>query len=193
MITAHTVETLQAFEESIADEFNAGNIPFPVHLESGNEAQLIDVFRDIRSDDWICGSWRMHLKCLLKGVPEDELRYAIHRGESMTLCFPDHKIVSSAIVGGILPIATGIALSIKRRGGAQRVHCFVGDMTWRTGIAHECAGYGLDLPIRWIIEDNGLSVCTPTADVWPDGTASTCRFSYKSKWPHAGAGQRVQF
>lgn len=188
------ITELQDFEQEIAELFNAGKIPYPVHLESGNEAQLIEVFKDIGPDDWVCGSWRMHLKCLLKGVPRETLRQAILDGHSMTLCFPEHRIVSSAIVGGILPIAVGLAKAIQLRGGKERVRCFLGDMTSRTGIFHECNCYSDDLPIRWIVEDNDLSVCTPTKAVWPsEGYAPLESFRYKSQWPHAGAGQRVQF
>lgn len=184
---------LISFEEEIAGLFNSGKIRHPVHLESGNEDALINIFNDIRPDDWVCGSWRMHLKCLLKGVPPIKLKEAILRGDSMALCFPEHRIISSPIVGGILPIALGIAMGIKRSGGDEQVHCFLGDMTALTGIAHECMNYGRNLPIRWIIEDNGVSVCTPTAETWPDGIINSVRYSYRSKWPHAGAGVRVQF
>lgn len=186
-------EDLIAFEEEIAKLFNQGKIRHPIHLESGNEDHLLHVFEEVKSEDWICCTWRAHLKCLLKGVQREELRSAIIRGESMALCFPEHRIISSPIVGGILPIALGIANGIKLSGGTERVHCFLGDMTSRTGIFHECMEYGRDLPIRWIIEDNGISVCTPTEDVWPIGAIEFVRFSYRSKYPHAGSGVRIQF
>ena len=188
-----TRDDLIAFEESIADEFNAGKIPYPIHLESGNEGELIRIFADVRPQDWVFTSWRGHLKALLKGVPQESLRDAIRRGESMALRFPAYRVYGSAIVGGTIPIALGVALAIKRKGEDARVHCFLGDMTSLTGIAHECMNYGRNLPIRWIIEDNGVSVCTITKEVWPDGLINFVKYSYKSKWPHAGAGVRVQF
>ena len=195
MITNLTVDDLVAFEEDIASLFNDGKIRAPVHLESGNEVSLIKVFEDVRPEDWVLCSWRAHLKCLLKGVPPTVLKEAIMRGESMGLCFPEYRILSSAIVGGNLPIALGIAKALKLpevRSNA-RVHCFLGDMTARTGIADECIRYSADLPIRWIVEDNGISVCTPTDDVWPTGYPQIKRYHYESIYPHAGAGVRVQF
>lgn len=193
-------EDLIAFEESIAESFNAGKIPYPVHLESGNEDALIGIFEDIAPDDWVFTSWRGHLKALLHGVPPDELRAAIFRGESMTPSFPEHRVYGSAIVGGTIPIALGVAMSIKYRDGTEIVHCFLGDMTSESGIFHECHKYSLnhDLPIRWIIEDNGLSVCTETRRVWGGRMGwqqgeHTRIYEYKSKWPHCGAGRRVQF
>lgn len=190
---------LIAFEDEIAALFNAGKIPHPVHLSDGNEDALIGVFKNIAWSDWVCGSWRMHYQCLLHGVPADKLKAAIMTGRSIALCFDDYRIVSSAIVGGILPIALGIAMGIKRRGETNRVHCFLGDMTALGGMFHECSTYARnhDLPIRWIVEDNGISVCTDTRAVWGSPTSwashDVIRYHYKSRYPHAGAGQRVQF
>ena len=195
MITNLTADDLREFEESIAEEFNRGEIPYPVHLESGNEEQLIDIFQGVKSDDWVFCSWRSHLKCLLKGVSHETLRKAIRNGHSMTLCFPEYRVFSSAIVGGVLPIAVGTALGIKRQGSNEGVHVFLGDMTASTGIFHECWAYSYGgLPIRFILEDNALSVCTPTKEVWPvEDAPDFSIYEYKSKWPHAGAGKRVQF
>ena len=95
-----TRDDLVAFEESIAAQFNAGLIKYPVHLESGNEDALIEIFQDVKPADWVFVSWRGHLKALLKGVPREDLKAAIHRGESMALRFPEHRVYGSAIVGG---------------------------------------------------------------------------------------------
>jgi len=190
-------DDLIAFEEDIAAEFNAGRIPHPVHFSNGNEDALIRIFADVKPDDWVCCSWRSHYQCLLKGVPPADLKAAIMRGESIALCFPEHRIVSSAIVGGILPIAVGLATAIRRAGGRERVHCFLGDMTAETGIAHESMKYahGYVLPIRFIVEENGLSVCTPVDAVWPvrAGNIPAHRYGYMSKYPHAGSGKRIEF
>lgn len=199
-------DDLIAFEDEIATEFNAGKIPYPVHLESGNENQLIEIFKDVRPNDWVFGSWRLHLKCLLKGVSREMLRDAIRRGESMALCFPEYQVYGSAIVGGTLPIALGVAMAIKRAIGSERVYCFVGDMTAQTGIFDECVRYavGHDLPIFFIVEDNGVSVCSSTREVWGYDQCSRAElmkksrekerfYEYQSKYPHAGAGKRVQF
>ena len=96
--------------------FNAAKIRAPVHLYSGNEAQMIEIFRDVKPEDWVMCSWRSHYQCLLKGVPRDQVKAEILAGRSISLCFPEYRVVSSAIVGGILPIAVGMALGIKRRG-----------------------------------------------------------------------------
>ena len=103
------------FENSIASMFNKSKIRAPVHLTSGNEKQLIKIFKKkISKNDWIFCSWRSHYHCLLKGVPQNILKKEIVKGKSISLCFIKNKIYSSAIVGGILPITVGTALSIKK-------------------------------------------------------------------------------
>ena len=110
-----TPEKLIEFENDIAAEFNAAKIKAPVHLYNGNEEEIIEVFKkhQIGKDDWVLNSWRSHYQCLLKGVPPDELKAAIMAGRSISLCFKEHRVLCSAIVTGVLPIALGIALKNK--------------------------------------------------------------------------------
>ena len=75
-------------------------------------------------------------------------------------------------------------------------------MTSESGIAHECIKFSTNhnLPIKFIIEDNNLSVCSDTRKVWKikkltyeKKLAKTHIYKYKSKYPHAGVGKRIQF
>lgn len=188
---------LIAFEDDLAAEFNAGKITAPLHLAGGNEQALIDIFKDIRPNDWILCSWRSHYHALLKGVPPDQIKAAIMDGRSIALCFPEYGVLSSAIVGGICPIATGLGWAIRERGTGERVHCFVGDMTAMTGTYMESRRYcqGHQLPVTWWIEDNNLSVCTPTGSVWGADLikADEHRYFYKLNKPHVGTGTWVRF
>ncbi len=191
-------EDLVAFERMVADAFNNGMIRAPVHLANGNEQELIDIFRNVAPDDWVCTQWRSHYHCLLKGVPQEQLMTDILAGKSITLTYVEYRVISSAIVGGVVPIALGIAWSIKRLKGNNKVWVFVGDMTAMGGMFHECVRYanGHELPISFIVEDNGKSVETDTKRVWGkyhNGDKRVSRYFYELKWPHAGAGRRVQF
>jgi pyruvate dehydrogenase E1 component alpha subunit len=172
----------------------------------------------VNEDDWVMGSWRTHYKCLLKGVTQEEMDKAITEGKSISLCFPKYKVISSAIVGGILPIAVGTAMAIKMKGEKNKVVCFIGEMTSETGAAHEAIKYSLnhDLPILFVLEDNGKSVCTETLPTWgmekltyapadilcpqmfnPKGiyhiNKKLIYYKYESKFPHAGTGARINF
>ena len=201
-----TKEELIEFENEIADYFNDALIKAPVHLYHGNEKEMIDVFEknNIGKDDWVLCSWRSHYQCLLKGVPKEELKEAILQGKSISLSFKEHRVLCSGIVTGQLSVSVGIALGIKRSGGSNKVYCFMGEMTSETGAAHECIKYARNhkLPIHFIIEDNGKSVCTDTKATWAmdkmsyEGINDEYITYYKydlDKYPHAGAGVRVQF
>ena len=176
-----TKTELIAFEQDIASIFEQGKIKAPVHLHGGNEEQLIEIFSHIASTDWVFSTHRSHYHALLHGVPPELIKTEILNGHSINLCFPMYRFYTSAIVGGILPIALGVAMA------QQVVWAFCGDMAAETGIFHECVKYarGHKLPIQFVVEDNGLSVDTPTEQVW--------RYSYQRTFPHQGSGKYVIF
>lgn len=206
-----TKEELQAFEKDIGDSFNRAEIRAPIHLYDGNEDQIGKVFTLVnKQHDWVCATWRNHYQCLLKGVPADVLRERILAGKSMVMNLPEYRIVCSSIVGGIPSIATGIAQASR----GEHVWCWVGDMSAETGAFHEAYKYARnhELPITFVIEDNKKSVETPTDLIWgrtrpyylADATyneeydwwqaPNLIYYEYQNnKYPHAGAGVRVQF
>jgi TPP-dependent pyruvate/acetoin dehydrogenase alpha subunit len=194
-----TKDDLIRFEREVADRFERREIPGPIHLSGGNEDDLIHIFKDIPHTDFVFSTWRSHYHALLHGVPEDKVMSEIMAGRSMNLMFPEHNFFTSAIVGGILPIAVGVAYANKLKGLDQTVWCFIGDMTATTGIFHESVNYAFinNLPIIFVIEDNGLSCNTPT-DVVADTDSypmynSIMRYEYTRQWPHTGCGKWVHF
>lgn len=187
---------LIAFEKRVAEAFERGEVKGPVHLSGGNEDQLIAVFEKVSSDDWVFSTWRNHYHALLHGIQEERVFSEICAGRSMNLTFPEHKFYASAIVGGILPIATGVAAAIKRNGCGRKVWCFVGDMAATTGAFHEASVYaaGHDLPITFIVEDNGVSTNAPTEECWgAPKWHNVLRYTYERVFPHVGIGKWVQF
>jgi pyruvate dehydrogenase E1 component alpha subunit len=207
-----TKNELIEFETEIGNTFNEGKIKAPIHLYSGNEELIMDVFKEIDIEkDWVCCTWRNHYQGLLKGIPQEVLRENIMDGKSMVMNLPEYKFICSSIVGGIPSIAAGIAFSIKHQNKSNRVWCWVGDMSAETGAFHEAYKYSLNhnLPITFIVEDNKKSVCTPTPDIWKREYPYYLTSEYKGgihkqpnlyyyqytndKYPHAGAGIRVQF
>ena len=206
-----TKQELIDFEKEIGDLFNNCKIRAPVHLYDGAEDQITRVFERIDTDnDWVCCTWRNHYQALLKGIPKDLLRERIIAGKSMVMNLPQYKFICSSIVGGIPSIAVGLALAIKLKNQSQRVWCWTGDMSAETGAWAEAYKYSVahDLPITFVVEDNELSVLTPTKEIWgeqkwylPENHTDSwyqgshlIYYQYKNnKYPHAGAGVRVQF
>ena len=200
-------DELIAFEEEIAESFNNAQIRAPIHLYSGNEKHIINIFKNVKKEDYVFCTWRSHYQCLLKGVPKDRLKKDNLAGKSITLCYPEYNIFSSAIVTGSISIANGRALAEKLKGSSSHVWCFVGEMSSETGAFHENVKYSTahNLPITWVIEDNGKSVCTDTRETWNmknlsyeefdllNSRGNVIYYKYDTKYPHAGAGKRIQF
>lgn len=207
-----TKEYLIDFEKEIGDLFNDAQIKAPIHLYAGNEDMMIEVFNDIDiTNDWVCATWRNHYQGLLKGIPPDVIKENIMMGKSMVMNLPEYKFICSSIVGGILPIAAGIALAIKLQDKSEHVWCWCGDMSAETGAFHEAYKYSVNhnLPITFIVEDNKRSVTTPTSQTWNRGKPYYLNHYYEggivrqnkliyyqytnNLYPHAGAGKRIQF
>jgi len=192
-------EDLIEFEEEIKELFLQGKIKSPVHLSVGAEEGLIEIFENIKSDDWVFSTHRSHYHALLKGIPKEWLKKEILENRSIHINNKQYKFFSSAIMAANLPVAVGVAMALKRKKSLNKVWVFCGDMTAEMGIFHECTKYAArhELPIAFIIEDNGLSVETPTDEVWGKCTwepePEIYRFKYKRKYPHQGCGKWVVF
>ena len=195
-MTPWTQERLRAFEATVKDAVEGGRVKGPVHLSGGNEEQLIDVFRDVQDGDWVFSTYRSHYHALLHGLPEQFVMKEILCGRSMSLHSAQHRFFTSAIVGGCLPIAVGLAAAIKR-GRPDRlsnhVWCFVGDMAASAGTFHDCEKYAVrqDLPVTFVVEDNGMSTYTPTWEAWgahePDRHPKSRYYYFTATEPHIGA------
>lgn len=198
-MTTLNKQDLIDFEAEIAECYEKGMIKAPVHLRGGCEEELIEIFKDVKPDDYIYCYWASHLHCLLKGVPREELKAAILAGKSISLCFPEYKIFCSGIVGSLAGVAAGTALGLKRQGKGNRVWLFTGDMGAYCGVYSESKTYagGYNLRVIYIEEDNGLSVMSPTEDVWGPAECSDYPqyryFEYKNTWPHSGINKKVSF
>ena len=193
-----TKEILLEFEKKVKKVYEEGKILAPVHLSGNNEDILIEIVKGIDRDDWVFSSWRNHYHALLHGIDEDELFNKILDGRSMSINSKDRNFYSSSIVGGIIPIALGAALALKRKKSKNNVWCFIGDMTFETGIFHECYKYSrnFSLPLKFVVEDNDLSTNTPTKFAWNKKSSipkDIIYYKYERLYPHHGTGSWVLF
>jgi TPP-dependent pyruvate/acetoin dehydrogenase alpha subunit len=187
-----TAQDLIAFEREVADLFEAKMIAAPIHLSGGNEEELIAIFKEIRREDFVFSTWRSHYHALLHGIPRERVMADILAGKSMMLHYPEHHFFTSAIVGGILPIACGVAAA------GARCHVFVGDMCASIGAFHDAVNYSNRnrLPVMFHVENNGLSTNTPTEEAWGphrEGWGRTKEYFYERTYPHTGSGVYVAF
>jgi pyruvate dehydrogenase E1 component alpha subunit len=193
-VTPWTVERLRAFEVTVRDAIEGGRVKGPVHLSGGNESPLIELFRYVDPGDWCFSTYRAHYHALLHGLPEQYVLHEILAGRSISLHSAEHRFFTSAIVGGCLPIALGVAAAVKRVGDDTHVWCFVGDMAASCGTYKDCLRYAesQDLPISFVIENDGFSTYTPTEAAWGMPVAyppsrKQWYYRYERTEPHIGA------
>lgn len=212
-----TAEQLIAFERGIADLWEAGELPYLIHLSGGNETQLIEIFQDIQPGDWVFSSHRNHYHYLLSGGSPRRLEGLIRSGNSMFVyeraCPIEQRallghilnsqvnFISSSILAGTCAIAAGVALQIRKLNsnpvGMPHVWCFLGDGAEDEGHFYEAVmmveGHGL--PCTFVIEDNNRSVDSTVKErrgelrlLYPMMLNSVRRYFYTPTYPHAGSG-----
>ena len=194
----YTSDSLIKFEDSIVELWEGARIRGPVHLSNGNEDSLIEIFKRISKTDWVFSTWRSHYHALLKGLDPQWITDEILKGKSISVCNINERFYSSAIVGGTLPIALGVAQQIKRMGSTDKVWCFIGDMSFESGQFYEVHKYArnFDLPLHFVVEDNAVSTYTPTDATWNskrDIPNDVVHYNYTSKYPHYGTGKWIAF
>jgi pyruvate dehydrogenase E1 component alpha subunit len=194
----YTPQELIDFETKVKEAYEAGQIKCPVHLSRNNEEQLIELFKQISEDDWVFSAWRNHYHALLHGVDPDYLFESISEGKSMGTNNVKPNFYASSIVGGIIPIALGVAQAFKLKNSSNKVWCFIGDMTMEIGVFWEAYKYSqnFELPLQFVVEDNNLSVHTPTSTAWNRTIMppiNVIYYKYDIHYPHHGTGKWVNF
>lgn len=192
----YTAEMLVEFEDAIKQGWESGDLPYLLHLCGGNEQQLLDIFAEAEEGDWFFVSHRNHYHSLLAGIGTMRVFENIASGGSMFSYSREKRVFSSAILAGNCGIAVGVAIALKASGSKNKVWCFLGDGASENGHFFEAVLYasGHDLPVEFIVENNGLQVDTPTelrrGMLRHPLSAEPCvRFyNYTPRWPHAGSG-----
>lgn len=172
-----TPDELVAFSDRIKKHYTSKGIAAQFHLSGGNETDLIEIFKEIREDDYVLSHHRNHYHALLHGLPEESVAERIINGRSMFMYDRKRNFFCSAIIGGTPAIAVGIAWALKRKGSSQRVWCFVTDGIEDNGHLYEAIRYvdGWDLPCTFVIENNDKAVDASNEERW--GKAGDYRWS----------------
>lgn len=166
---ADFVARVVAFERRL--QANMDQIMCPVHLSLGHEKVAADIRDHIRPEDWLFSTHRNHHHYLAKGGDERKLWDEIMGLEtglnggfagSQSISDPGINFHSSAIVGGLVGVAIGVAMALQRSGSGVAV-CCVGDAATEQGVFWESLNFAAlhSLPIAFIIENNGMSVDSP--------------------------------
>jgi len=157
---------IRHFEERVDELYRAARMPGLAHLYIGQEAVAVGVCAALRDDDYITSTHRGHGHCLAKGASVDrmfaellgkEAGYCRGKGGSMHIADQERgNLGANAIVGGSAGIATGAALSARRRGSDQVAVCFFGDGALGQGLLYETMNMASlwRLPVIYVCENN---------------------------------------
>lgn len=159
-------------ELKIEAQYHEDEMKTPIHLCIGQEGISAGVCANLRDTDRIFTTYRSHGQYLSKGGDLRRMIAELHcketgcsrgRGGSMHLIdISAGHYGSSAIVGGALPIATGMALAALMQGEDFVTCVFFGDGATDQGVFYESVNYAMlrSLPIVYVYEDNQWAVCS---------------------------------
>jgi pyruvate dehydrogenase E1 component alpha subunit len=157
---------IRRFEEKTAEMYSRGKITGFCHLYAGEEAVAVGAIAALNSKDYVVSTYREHGHCLAKGASPRAVMAELFgkatglsrgHGGSMHLFDPNLRFMGGyAIVGGGLPIATGLGLSVKYREEPDVVCCFFGDGALPQGAFHESLNLASlwKLPVVFVCENN---------------------------------------
>ena len=181
---------IRKFEERVKYLFLEGVMPGTIHQCNGQEACAVGVCAALEPDDVITSTHRPHGHALAKGVTVGEAMAELFarttgccrgKGGSMHLGDLAKGVVPGiAIVGGGVPIATGVALAFKMKHQRRVAVCFMGDGATNEGAFHEGVNMGAiwDLPVVYVVENNLYGASTPVSWVMKTKTISERSSAY---------------
>jgi pyruvate dehydrogenase E1 component alpha subunit len=164
---------IRRFEEKSAEMYALAKIAGFLHLYIGEEAVAVGAIAAIRDDDYVISAYRDHGHCLAKGSNSGKVMAELFgkvgglckgKGGSMHLVDAERRFMGGyAIVGGHLPLATGLAFAAQYEKRDQVVLCFFGEGAVPSGQAHEAFNLAAlwKLPVIFICENNRYGMGTP--------------------------------
>ena len=166
---------IRRFEEKSAEAYSMGKIGGFCHLYIGQEAVAVGAISAIRKDDYVLTSYRDHGQAIAKGMSPDAVMAELFgkaggcsRGKGGSMHLFDKSLGflgGHAIVGGQIPLATGVAFATKYQGTDQVTLCFFGEAAVNQGAFHESLNMAQlwKLPCIYICENNQYGMGTSLA------------------------------
>jgi pyruvate dehydrogenase E1 component subunit alpha len=163
---------IRRFEEKSAESYSMGKIGGFCHLYIGQEAVAVGAISAIRPDDYVLASYREHAHAIAKGISPEAVMAELYgkaggcssgKGGSMHMFDKDVNFLGGhAIVGGQIPLATGVAFASKYKGTDQVTLCFFGEAAVNQGAFHESLNMAQlwKLPCIYICENNQYGMGT---------------------------------
>lgn len=166
---------IRIIEEEIERRYHEDQMKTPIHLVIGQEATSVGCCAALRKEDLLYSGHRTHGNYLAKGGDLRAMLCEMHcrvngcvgsRGGSMHLIDKSVGMAgTSAIVGGVVPIAAGAALAAQLQKVDRVSVVFLGDATTEEGVTSESLNFAAlkNLPVIFFCENNFYSVQSPLA------------------------------
>ena len=164
---------IRRFEEKSAEMYALAKIAGFLHLYIGEEAIAVGAIASLRPDDYVISAYRDHGHCLARGSDPGRVMAELFgkatglckgKGGSMHLVDLPHRFMGGyAIVGGHIPLATGLAFANKYQLLDLVTVCFFGEGALPSGQAHEAFNLAAlwKLPVIFLCENNRYGMGTP--------------------------------
>jgi len=187
---------IRRFEEKCAESYSLGKIGGFCHLYIGQEAVGVGSISAVRKDDYVLTSYREHGQAIAKGISPDAIMAELYgkatgcshgKGGSMHLFDKDVNFLGGhAIVGGQIPLATGVAFASKYQETDQVTLCFFGEAAVNQGAFHESLNMAQlwKLPCIYICENNmyGMGTSLARAMSFSDVAQKACAYEIASEF-----------
>ena len=192
----HQMLLVRRFEEKSAEAYSAGKIGGFCHLYIGQEAVGIGAISAIRKDDYVLTSYREHAHAIAKVMTPESVMAELFgkatgcskgKGGSMHMFDKEMGFLGGhAIVGGQIPLATGVAFASKYKGTDQVTLCFFGEAAVNQGAFHESLNMAQlwKLPCIYICENNqyGMGTSLQRAMSSHDISEKACAYDIASEF-----------
>lgn len=162
----HQMVLIRRFEEKCAESYSLGKIGGFCHLYIGQEAVGVGAISALRQDDYVLTSYREHGQAIAKGISPDAVMAELYgkaggssRGKGGSMHIFDKRVNflgGHGIVGGQIPLATGVAFASKYQETDRVTLCFFGEAAVNQGAFHESLNMAQlwKLPCIYICENN---------------------------------------
>ena len=163
---------IRRFEERSLRAYQQGRIGGFLHLYIGQEAVAVGTCSVMTKEDHIITAYRDHGHAIAVGMKLNELMAELYgkatgcskgKGGSMHFFDPSRNFWGGhGIVGGQVPLGTGIAFALKYQGIKGASLTFMGDGAVNQGAVHEAFNLAAlwELPVVFVIENNRYSMGT---------------------------------
>jgi pyruvate dehydrogenase E1 component subunit alpha len=181
---------IRRFEEKAGEAYSLGKIGGFCHLYIGQEAVAVGSIATLRADDYITCSYREHGHALARGLSPRAVMAELFgkaagtsggKGGSMHLFDASLGFLGGhGIVGGHIPLATGMAFAIKYRNTDQVAVCYFGEAAVNNGAFHEALNMAAlwKLPVVYVCENNryGMGTALERASAIYDISERACSY-----------------